>query len=177
MDTWQYLSDKTKRVPFLGVLDFKRKTIKKSNDSVYITTESKYRNSGLLSLITAFILWILTWRAYPYSKVFGNLFLIFVSVLFSLMAVLFLSYKKRIFWEKGKNQLHFLWGFYPFVITKTLDSTTLEINTDIPQGSKSELIYFTNSNDSKIVILKSKDHKVIVPVLDEISSFLRHTER
>jgi len=183
-NTWDYLSNKTKKSPFLGTLDFKRKVIKKSNELVCITLESKYRNSGLMSLISAFVFCFLTWLAYPHSKFLGNLSLIFLSILFSMMAILFLDYKKRLFWENGKSQIHFLWGFYPFVKTASLDSSKLNVNSEKVKkdntyhNSKREQIYLSSSNypNSKIIIMRSTCHTIILSTFKEIDSFLNVTK-
>ena len=130
-----------------------------------------------MSLISAFAFWLITWRAYPHSLFLGNLFLVFASIYLSLTAIIFLSIRKRIFLEYNKCHILFLWGFFPFVKTVSLDSSGLNVNTeknDMRYDSKREYVYLTCPTyvDSRIIIIKSKRHKIILSVFEEIKSFI-----
>jgi len=180
VDSWNNLVSKTRNRLFLGTLDFRGTVIKKYKDYIVVSLESRYRNSGLMLLISSIFFFVITCKAYPYSIFAGILFLLITSIVLSIIAVPLLAYRRRIVLNKPKRQICFLWGIYPFVKTFVLDSSKLYVGIENVQRKSSqdvsiiEQIFLMDEAKNKMAIVKSKKYPAMIQTaFQEMGNFIK----
>jgi membrane-bound metal-dependent hydrolase YbcI (DUF457 family) len=172
---WNCLISKATKKSYLGRVGTRWRVISKARGNIRISLSHENFMSSLVGSIFMVIFFSLT-LLLSKRPVYGKHFWIFVVPVIWLFLGLRFGYTRKLLWKRNSDKIDFIFGFYPFLKSISLNKSSLSAKLQWSNKTKctKPIIYLYNSkySDSCLKLVTATRRQRIVPVLDALSEIL-----
>lgn len=176
---WNCLISKATKTSYLGHIGTRWRVINTARGNIRISLfNEKFMQSLICSisvlialLLLLFLLLVLTKR-----PLVGKDSWYFVVPVIWLFVGLRFGYTRKLLWKRNNDKIDFIFGFYPFLKSVSLNKSYLSARLQWSNKTKctKPIVYLYNSkySDSCLKLVTATSRQWIVPVLDVLSEIL-----